>query len=335
MMPKVTIAMSVYNVAPYVRAALDCIVGQTLHDLEILCIDDASTDGTWEILNEYAAHDGRIRLFRQPKNQGLSVSRNKAMELAQGEYLIMVDGDDLFAPDMAQKALDAATKTGADMVMWDYCTFDNESELPARSRQPSDLSGVDCTDKVALLRRPGFTPVRMTRLACLRKLHIQFPSGLTKQDIPVHWQLVTQLDKIALLPERLLFYRQQPGSTTNRRGRSLMDLATVMDITGQWLHDNGLYETYRDEFLRRRLSTLQGMYDGIKPELKEEALTMVRERLDDDALSYLASKRCQLGSRTRNFYGMLAGNPWATVKYRSVLAVRAIYRKFSLQRCTK
>ena len=96
----VTVAFSVFNVAPYVRSSLDCIINQSFNDIEILCIDDASTDGTYEILLEFAQQDSRIKLIRQGENQGLSVSRNRAIEDARGDYLLMLDGDGSFASAM-------------------------------------------------------------------------------------------------------------------------------------------------------------------------------------------------------------------------------------------
>lgn len=326
-MCKVTIALSVYNVADYVRASLDCILTQTFSDFELLCIDDASTDDTWAILQEYAAKDNRIRLFRQEKNQGLSVSRNLAIKEAKGEYLLMLDGDDLFAPDMVEKAYTKAKETGADMVLWDYISFYDEKEIPATCAKPSSLLNLNVHDKLCLLRRPAFSPSRMTRLAVLRDLQIHFPEGLTKQDIPVHWKLVTSIDKIALIPEYFLYYRQSPSNTTSRKGRSVFSLAYVMDITKQQLVEDGCYDTYKDEFLRSRLSLLQGMYDHIKPELKNEAIEFVMERLGEDERAYIRNPQNELTSRTRNFYGMLNGSLVAKLKYRGFNLIRSIYRK--------
>ena len=103
--PLITLALSVYNVEPYLRQSLETIVNQTYQNLEILCIDDCSKDNTYDILQEYAQKCSRIRVVKQPKNQGLSVSRNRAIEMAQGEYILMLDGDDLFALDMVEKAI--------------------------------------------------------------------------------------------------------------------------------------------------------------------------------------------------------------------------------------
>ena len=116
--PLITIALSVYNVEPYLRQSLETIVNQTYKNLEILCIDDCSKDKTFDILQEYAQKYDRIKVVKQPKNQGLSISRNRAIEMAQGEYILMLDGDDLFALDMIEKAYKKVLETEADLVMW-------------------------------------------------------------------------------------------------------------------------------------------------------------------------------------------------------------------------
>ncbi len=326
-MAKVTIALSVYNVVEYVRASLDCIVNQTMPDIEILCIDDSSTDGTWGILQEYATRDERIRLWRMEQNSGLSVSRNKAIELAKSEYIVMLDGDDLFALDMVEQAYDKAKETGADMVLWDYCTFTREDELPAKIVQPSTLNLLDVNDKIALLRRPAFSPSRLLKMDAVKRLNIHFPEGLTKQDIPVHWRLVTSLDKIAVIPERLLRYRQQPGSTSNRHDRSLFSLAKVMDIVREDLHERLIYEEYRDEFLDLQLSLLHGMQDAIDPEFKVESMDLLRERYTEEARNYVESSTCRLPSRIRDYYRMLDGRFLPSLRYKGFKVLRAIYRR--------
>lgn len=324
----VTIALSAYNVLDYVMASLDCILAQTFKDFELICIDDASTDGTWEILQEYAQRDSRVRLLRQDHNQGLSVSRNLAIQEAKGEYLLMLDGDDLFAPDMVEKAYTKAKETDADMVMWDYVVFYKEDEIAKLCKIPSELHHISPSDKKALLRRPAFTWVRLLKTEALRDLGIHFTQGLTKQDIPIHWKLVTSLEKISLIPERLSYYRQQIGSTSNRKGKSVYSLAYVMDIVKEQLLSDGIYDIYKNEFLRSRLSLLQGMYDFVLPELKNEAMEKVRERLGKDEMAYIKDPNNELSGRVRSFYGMIQGNRWATMKYKGVKMARAIYRMF-------
>ena len=323
----ITVALSVYNVEPYLAGAIDCILSQSFTDFELLCIDDASTDATYDILKRYSLQDDRIRVIRQDVNKGLSVSRNLAVAEAQGEYLLMLDGDDLFAKDMLEVAYTKAKETDADMVLWDYIAFYDEKEISTKSSKPSSLLALDPKDKLRLLQRPSFSPTRMTKVSVLRELGIHFPEGMTKQDIPVHWKLITAIDKIQLIPEYFLFYRQQPNNTSSQKGKSVMSLAYVMDITKKQLLDDGLYDVYKDEFLRSRLSLLQGMYDYIHPDYKSEALALIKERIGVDELSYINSPKSSLTSRTRVFYGWLAGKTLARIRYNLFIAVRKLYRK--------
>ena len=139
----------------------------------------------------------------------------------------MLDGDDLFALDMVEKAYKTVVETDADLVMWDYCAFYKDEDLPRLLRKSSDLIGFDTTNKIALLKRPAFIWVKLIRMQVLRDLSVHFPEGYTKQDIPVWWHLVTTLNKIAVLPERLSYYRQNPFNTSSRKDKSVYSLAYV------------------------------------------------------------------------------------------------------------
>ena len=92
-MPKVSIILPVYNVAPCLRRCMDSIINQTYRNIEIICIDDGSTDKSGEILDEYAKADNRINVLHM-NNSGVASARNTGLSLASGEYLLFVDGDD-------------------------------------------------------------------------------------------------------------------------------------------------------------------------------------------------------------------------------------------------
>lgn len=326
--PLVTVALSTYNVAPFVLDSLKCIEEQTYKKIEILCIDDASTDGTYDKISERAKRDSRYRIIRQSENKGLSVSRNIAIAEATGEYIVMLDGDDLFDRNMINTAVDVALAREADMVIWDYVPFQNIEELGPLTRCSSRLNELDASDKIGLLQRPAFMWVKMLSVKKLRESQISFPPRLTKQDIPVHWKLVTTWDKIAIIPKKFSFYRLRPNATSMRKDRSIFSLAKVMDIVGDDLRKDGLYETYRNEYLRSRLTLLHGMYDFVKPEFKNEAMRMILERIDGEALEYLSSYANLLSKRTRLFYDALDGNIFAKILYSTLIACRLIYRKF-------
>ena len=325
--PKITVAISVYNVAEYLPKCLDCIVNQTFKDIEILCIDDCSTDKTYSILQQYASEDSRFRLLRQVYNQGLSVSRNIAISHACGEYIWMLDGDDLFEVNLLEKAYIAATKTDADIVIWDYHTFENDADLKNKSAIHTRLTDVCETDYKRLLKLPSFMWIRLYRLDYLRQLNVYFTPGLTKQDIPVNWKTLTHKPKVSIIPEVFAYYRMRGSSTTNRRGRSLFSLYKVMDIVGDNLRTDGLYREFYDEYMISRLQLLHGMYDFIIPELKEEAMSIVKEKCRDvDVRDFLRTKSQLLTRRTQLFYKMLDGSVFARVQYEVFIVIRKIYR---------
>jgi glycosyltransferase involved in cell wall biosynthesis len=114
--PKVSIIIPVYNVEPYLRRCLDSVIGQTLGDIEIICIDDASTDGSLAVLREYEAKDKRVKVIAVEKNGGVSSARNAGLKAARGEYVGFVDGDDYIAADFYEKLHEAAEKEDADIA---------------------------------------------------------------------------------------------------------------------------------------------------------------------------------------------------------------------------
>lgn len=322
----ITIALSVYNVEKYVLQSIETIINQTYDNIEILCIDDCSQDNTFHMLTECASRDNRIKLLRQDHNQGLAVSRNLAIEKAHGDYIIMLDGDDLFALDMVEKAYNKIVETDADFVMWDYCTFYDEKDLPELLKSPSGLLDFDPTNKEELLKRPAFTWVKLFKTDFLRKLNVHFPEGLTKQDIPVWWKVVTSTDRIAILPEKLAYYRQQPEATSKRRDKSMFSLAYVMDIVKEQLESDGIYESFKDVFLELRLIRLQGVYDFVEKEYKIEALALARERMDNDALVFLKKQHSRLSFRIYHFCRMASGNHVSAILYKMFIALRNIGR---------
>lgn len=120
MRPKFSIIIPVYNVAPYLRECLDSVLSQTVENLEVLAVDDGSTDGSGKIIDEYAVKDQRITVLHKG-NGGVSSARNAGIDLAKGEYLCFVDGDDIVSPTYLQDLYEAMGD--ADSSMGGFKTF--------------------------------------------------------------------------------------------------------------------------------------------------------------------------------------------------------------------
>lgn len=122
-MVKVSVILPIYNVAPYLAEAFDSILQQSLREIEIIAVDDGSTDHSWEIIQSYQQRDSRVMAYRQP-NQGQSVARNVALEHATGEYIYMMDSDDvLSSSDMLKTCYDYAKRNEAEFVFFDRQQF--------------------------------------------------------------------------------------------------------------------------------------------------------------------------------------------------------------------
>ena len=117
-MPEVSLILPVFNTGPYLRECLDSAVGQTLRDLEILCVDDGSTDGSPEILQEYAGRFTNISVITHPENRSLLQARKSGALRASGEYVMFLDSDDTLAPDACEKAYAAIREAGADVLQF-------------------------------------------------------------------------------------------------------------------------------------------------------------------------------------------------------------------------
>jgi len=113
--PKVSIIIPVYNVEPYLRRCLESVVNQTLKDIEIICINDASTDNSLLILKEYASKDNRVKIIDFKENKGVAAARNKGMEISTGEYVAFVDPDDYVDLDFYETLYANAQHSGADL----------------------------------------------------------------------------------------------------------------------------------------------------------------------------------------------------------------------------
>ena len=118
-MVKVSIILPVYNVAPYLEEAFESILNQTLKEIEIIAVNDGSTDNSEEIIRRYQQKDERISFFSE-ENQGQSVARNLALQYANGEYIYMMDSDDVLgSPNMLQTCYDCAERNHADFIFFD------------------------------------------------------------------------------------------------------------------------------------------------------------------------------------------------------------------------
>lgn len=214
-MPQISILVAVYNTAPYLPQCLDSLCGQTLRDIQIICIDDCSTDQSPQILADYAQRDARITLLRTPHNSGQAAARNLGLQIATGEFTTFVDSDDWLAPDALEQALGALAQNPANdcavMRLIKYYPDDgHEVEHPLHTGGKEALTGEEAfmlsLDNWAI---HGVYVVRTT-------LHKRFPydasSILYTDDHVTHLHYLNA--RRVVMCQGRYYYRQNPASTT-------------------------------------------------------------------------------------------------------------------------
>ena len=135
MLPLVSVIVCLYNAMGTVSRCLDSILCQTLGDMEVILVDDGSTDGSEALVDKYAASDKRITVIHQP-NQGIAAARQRGLDKAGGKYALYVDADDWIEPDMLEALTGSAAESGADIVFCDFLE-ENEAGVFHRRQQPS------------------------------------------------------------------------------------------------------------------------------------------------------------------------------------------------------
>ena len=238
----ISVIVPVYNVEPYLRKCLDSIINQTYRDLEILVIDDGSTDGCGRICDEYAEKDERIRVFHT-ENRGLSCARNLGLDEAQGEWIGFVDSDDWIESDMYECLLRRAEETGADVV---ECGFYREyiNKTIERNRQSSLTSGSDAINSLLHGQLSNSVWNKLWRRECFDS--VRFPEGRLFEDIATTYQVFHSADYVSSLEEIKYHYRQRKNSLSNNH--------EMRNLTDYWFAHKERYERLktRDEEMAKR-----------------------------------------------------------------------------------
>jgi len=199
---------------------IDSVRNQTLGQIEIICVDDGSTDTTLDILQNYQEKDSRIRVIRQ-KNAGAGAARNVGLERAAGEYLSFLDADDFFEPDMLEKAVAAAENWQADYIVFRsdryYTAEDSYEEIPWSLRNEDlppymPFSYRQLTDNV-FLSFVGWAWDKLFRRSFVQAHHLRFQEQRTTNDMLFVFSALICAKRIAVIQEVLAHQRRGSGDT--------------------------------------------------------------------------------------------------------------------------
>ncbi len=287
MNPKVSIIVPVYNVAPYLTRCLSSLAAQTLDAVEVLVINDGSTDNSPSIIDDFVGrYPHRFRSFVKP-NGGPSSARNMGIENARGEYVGFVDGDDWVDPDMYLELFSKANTTDADIVVCGYVSVDLASNGRRYHRQGwSTQFGMSMRDnhEYPLFVAP-YACNKLFRRALIVETGIRFPESLLFEDIPFTYSILVHANKVEKVQRALYMYaRSRPGSTTHSYSPRNLEMLQTLTMLNDYYQSHGLFSEFEDELLKINLRHIYyrfnelPAYDGVA--IKQRFITLSRAHLD-------------------------------------------------------
>ena len=242
---RVSVIVPVYNVKEYVREALDSLAAQRYRNLEILVVDDGSTDGSGEICDEYAQADTRFRVIHQ-ENRGLSGARNTALDIMTGDLVMFLDPDDAYDPETVGKLVEVRKREQADLALCRYAvcrTTDRMNLSAARTKiRPSGLPGSYSREEALRALADRKINISVWNKIYRRELWegIRFPAGQVFEDMPTTYRILNRTEKLYVLDEILCLHRIHHGSIT-------------MTFSEKNIRDHLLAFSMRDSYVREQI----------------------------------------------------------------------------------
>lgn len=252
--PKVSVIIPVYNVEAYLWQCLDSVSNQTLRDIEIICVDDGSTDGSGKILDQYAEKDNRIQLIHK-KNEGAGASRNVGLAMATGEYLLFLDSDDYFRLDMLEKMYEQIKTTNAQICVCRaqlYKQSQNKiEEMPWLVRLEAGVYERTKIDNIFHVINPNCWN-KLFSHKFITKNGLRFQNLHNCNDVYFTWMAVSLAEKICVTNDKFITYRT---NTYNQISNSINPKCILQALTALKLTIkdekilSSLYQSSFDHFL--------------------------------------------------------------------------------------
>lgn len=277
-MAELSIVVTAYNVAPYLRQCLESIAAQTLTDIEVIVVDDGSDDASPQIIQEFAGRDERFVAVLLPDNSpgGVATAANAGLDRATAPYVGFMDGDDYCEPTMFATLLGAARGADADLAMCQYEEVDPDGQHrpPADAGRWATLEGTVFTlDTPARKRFLRFIAVpwrKVYRRDLLERHGIRFPVGdRFYEDNPFHWFVLLTARSIAVVPEVLCYHRVgRSGQTMAAADERLFKIFDHHATIRAWLLERGLLDEFATSLLGWVISQAEWISERTPPELQ-------------------------------------------------------------------
>ncbi|MCL2144785.1 MAG: glycosyltransferase [Endomicrobia bacterium] len=274
-MIKVSVIIPVYNAEKYLKQCLDSVINQTFKDIEIICVNDGSADGSLEILKEYEKEDSRIKIIDQ-KNQGAGAARNNGLNAAKGQYVYFLDGDDFIELNALEILYEKTSSAKADIAMFPRKKFDTAAQKisihnPFNKMQEGAVFSHKNTSADIFNIVTATIWDKFFRLAFIRDNDIRFMDLETCNDVYFAWCSAIKAEKIVYVNAPLITWRQnQKTSISGSRGKNwncpYKAYSKIKDDLSEIFSENNVL---KESFFRRGISYFSWEYQFVSLENRQ------------------------------------------------------------------
>jgi glycosyltransferase involved in cell wall biosynthesis len=313
--PKISVLMPVFNCRQYIEESANSILNQTFTDFEFLIIDDCSTDGTFEYLK--TLDDPRITLIRKPKNTGITISLNIGLQMATGEYIARMDGDDISLPDRFAKQV-AFMDENQDVIVCGGSYQIIGSDYRFAPNTSNDDIVLDL-----MSHTPIAHPTVFLRTRTLKKNYIQYDLNYETAEDYKLWTVLSEYGKLANLNDVLLYYRVHQNQITRQRTET--QLVMVALIAFEYICNLSRNNEYTEHFYKAKINTAEDLKkydiveDAVKSTLVERKVRInnifFRERKSQGLRQSLTYDRYSIKQAIRDLELIIRGRKFLTNKF--------------------
>ena len=288
---KISVILPVYNGEKYIKKAIQSVLSQTLTDFELIIVNDGSTDGTLDIINEFI--DNRITLINQ-KNLGPGASRNRALKQVTGEYVMYLDADDWYCREALEIAYNQAKANDTDMTFFQMINYDDITHQTYENDW-FDLTTFDEAFENRVFG-PDETPGSIFDLSVgvcqkiyntsfLKSIDARFPEGIFFEDMPFFYYVYLKAERISIIKRHLYFRRKHDESITHVVDCKFLDTVPAGQILMDIFIENGWYDTYKFDLLAYKINGPRFALRDIEEKCKVKLYELIKRDYESIKLS--------------------------------------------------
>lgn len=284
--PKISVIVPVYNAEKYVDECLNSLVNQTLSEIEIICINDGSTDNSLKILDKYAKKDNRVTVI-STDNNGPGNARNIGLKKSKGEYISFIDADDWIDLDSFNLLYYRAKKNNLDMLFFQMINYINDTKKMIHTDLYDHRCFIDVFDENSIFSHENTQDFLFSIPVCpvskiykkdfLTKNNLLFPEGIVFEDNLFFYNSYFKANKLGFLEKQLYYRRRHKNSITQTFNKKKLDIVIVVNLILDLFKDLDKYEGYKKNVINHTFSMIYDWLQKIPLEYGEELFSLIKK----------------------------------------------------------